>query len=141
MFETESYFQLIRSNLLHKPTVADLQIASRLATVTNQMNISYPELTRSTIDDISKEKQHSALHTDNLIIHYTHEGRFQTFKRDVHHLWKETFESTPIVYTKLIVGHRNHRNATRELVRRRPHHMPKLLISKCQLQQTTNNLQ
>jgi hypothetical protein len=55
----------------------------------------------------------------NLIIHYTHEKRFRSNKKDIHHLWKQTFKQTPVIDTRLIIGNRNSRNMTRESVHRR----------------------
>jgi hypothetical protein len=57
---------------------------------------------------------------ENRIIHYAHESRLTTYKRDIHKLWDQTFKETSAVKTKLIVGNRNNPNATHTLVRRRP---------------------
>ena len=62
-----------------------------------------------------------------MIIHYTHEKRFETLKKDIHQLWNRLFHDTPIMNTKLIIGHKNNRSATREHIQGRPHHMLKLI--------------
>ncbi len=54
------------------------------------------------------------------IIHYTHEERFRTSKKDIHQLWHHIFADTPVIVTKLIIGNRNSHNATKVLVRRQP---------------------
>ncbi len=55
-----------------------------------------------------------------LIVHYKHEQRLATYKKDLHQIWNSTFIHTPIYYTKLIVGTCNNRNNTRELVSKNP---------------------
>ena len=55
-----------------------------------------------------------------LILHYQHERRLCRYKKDIHQLWSKTFTKTPLPPTKLIVGHRNHSNLKRELVRKKP---------------------
>ena len=57
---------------------------------------------------------------EKLFVHYTHEKRFTALKRDMHHVYEDIFESTPAMYTKLIVGNRNRRQATDELIHKRP---------------------
>ena len=49
-------------------------------------------------------------------LHYTPEKRLQTTKKLIHRLWELIFSQTPIKNAKLIVGHRNKRNTTEELV-------------------------
>ena len=72
-----------------------------------------------------------------IIIHYTHEQRFQHYKSMIHKIWNDIFVRTPVTETKLIVGTRNNHNITAELVRRSPqvsdhnnhknnHHAPQL---------------
>jgi hypothetical protein len=56
----------------------------------------------------------------NLIIHYTYEKRLQTNKTGIHQLWNQTFQQAPVINNRLIIGNRNNRNMTRELVHRRP---------------------
>jgi hypothetical protein len=120
LFEAESAFQLIRFNLLNKPTVAEHQIASRIARATDHQDEKLSVVTEA-------EKQSIISDVDKLIIHYTHEKRFESFKKDIHRLWDKIFQSTPVSHTKLIIGHRNNKNATQELLRRRPHQMPRFV--------------
>jgi hypothetical protein len=51
-----------------------------------------------------------------LIIRYTHETRLATYNKHIHQLWNQIFTDTPVVNTKLIVGNRNSRNATKILI-------------------------
>ena len=62
---------------------------------------------------------------DRLILHYTYEQRLESYKRDFHHVWQSIFTNTPVMDTRVIIGHRNSRNLQRELVHKRPH--PSLL--------------
>ncbi|CAF3618926.1 unnamed protein product, partial [Rotaria socialis] len=50
---------------------------------------------------------------------------YNGLKRDIHKIHSETFQGTPAMEIRLIVGHRNHRNTGHELVEKRPH--PSLL--------------
>jgi hypothetical protein len=57
---------------------------------------------------------------NNLIIHYTYEKRLQSNKTIIHQLWNQVFQQTPVIESRLIIGNRNSRNLTRELVHRHP---------------------
>ena len=57
---------------------------------------------------------------NSLIIHYTHEQRLASSKRDLHYIWGNIFKDTTVMNTKLIVGNRNRRNTTKEIVLKRP---------------------
>jgi hypothetical protein len=57
---------------------------------------------------------------NNLIIHYTYEKGLQTNKNVIHQLWNQVFQQTPAIGSRLVIGNRNSRNLTRELVHQRP---------------------
>ncbi len=57
----------------------------------------------------------------NLIVHYTHEARFETYKNDIHQLWHHIFTDTPVLNTNLIIDNRNNQNLKNRLVHRRSH--------------------
>ena len=60
-------------------------------------------------------------HYDNKkFVHYTHEQRFNSFKRDLHHVYEDIFKDTPAMNAEVIVGNRNRRDAKHELIRKRP---------------------
>jgi hypothetical protein len=100
------------------------------------------EVEAVTVDEKHKrivhmEEERSALHLNDpkhkkgskrLILHYTHEKRFQSYKRDLHQIWSEIFVNTPAYEVQVIVGNRNNQDAKRELVKKRPN--PSLLIIK-----------
>ncbi len=107
----------MRRTLLTKPTIPEYQIASRIAKSIKfeQDEIVDDPLVRSRLDKPSK------LDT-NVIIHYTHEQRFQSNKKYIHQFWNQRFANTPVMERRLIIGNRNSPNMTRELVHRRPNY-------------------
>ena len=117
MINTEKDYSFIRQTLLSKPTIPDYQIASRIAKSIQfeQDDIVKDPLVRSRPDKPSK-------FDTNLIIHYTYEKRFQCNKRYFHQLWNQTFQQTPVMERRLIIGNRNSPNMTRQLVHRRPNY-------------------
>ena len=115
MIDSENDFAFIRRILLNKPTIPEYQIATRIATtfdVNTKEEVDNP-LVRARLNKQTK-------YDTNLIIHYTHEKRLQSNKTDIHQLWNQTFQQTPVTNTRLIIGNRNSRNITKELVHRRP---------------------
>jgi hypothetical protein len=117
LFESETFFEIIRSNLLNKPTVAEHQIASRIAKTIDLHG-------NNTEDDplVKRRLAKTSKWINNLIIHYTHENRFESSKKDIHELWDHVFTNTPVMNTKLVIGNRNNPNITKALVRRNPRH-------------------
>ncbi|CAF4779782.1 unnamed protein product, partial [Rotaria sp. Silwood2] len=65
-------------------------------------------------------KQKKNIFQNALIIHYTHEKRFTTMKKDMHRIFREAFQGFGIEAVRLIVGHQNSPNSERELIRKRP---------------------
>ena len=103
----EKDFALLRQILLTKPTVPEYQIASRIAQCIKfepDQTVDDP-LVRSRLDKPSK-------FDTNVIIHYTHETRFQSHKEYIHRIWKQMFDNTPVMERRLIVGNRNSPNHT-----------------------------
>ncbi|CAF2213570.1 unnamed protein product, partial [Rotaria magnacalcarata] len=74
--------------------------------------------TATTTVQEQKKKEHTR--GNKLIVHYTHEKRFQTFKSDMHQVYDNTFKDTPAADVKLIVGNKNRRSAKTELICKRP---------------------
>ncbi|CAF1389023.1 unnamed protein product [Rotaria magnacalcarata] len=81
--------------------------------------------TTTTIHERNK-KEHTR--ANKLIVHYTHEKRFQTFKSDMHQVYDNIFKVTPAADVKLIVGNKNRRSGKTELICKRP--KQSLLINK-----------
>ena len=55
-----------------------------------------------------------------LIVHYTHEKRFHSLKREIHQIYNDVFKNSPVADVKSIVGTRNRRDARNDLIRKRP---------------------
>ncbi len=108
----------MRSYILNRPTTIEHQVASRISKTIDPLK-------NDTIDDpVGRMRLKKLFDSDrNLIIHYIHEARLATYKKHIHHLWNQIFADTLVTNTKLIVGNRNSRNATKILIRRRPHIM------------------
>ena len=81
--------------------------------IRTQNNIEY---------DVIEEKKY----LDRLIVHYTHEKRLQTYKREIHQIWNQLFFNTPALEVRLIIGNKNSRNIRRELIRTCP--LPSVLF-------------
>ncbi|CAF1489142.1 unnamed protein product [Adineta ricciae] len=85
--------------MLNIPTIPEYRMASRIeggkATPDHESVKTGVPKTKST---------KSSKWNNQLIIHYTHEQRLQNYKRDLHRLWNETYRSTPIIHTRLIVA-------------------------------------
>ncbi len=67
LFETENNFTFTRSYLLHKPTVTEQQIASRIAQTIDSLSQGTANNPLVQIQVKSKSKW-----IDNLILHYKH---------------------------------------------------------------------
>jgi hypothetical protein len=93
---------------LNRPTISEYEIASRLAkAIKNNPN---EEMNDSLVKTrLSKQSKFDS----NLIIHYTYEKRLQSNKIAIHQLWHQTFEQTPVMNTRLIIGNRNSRTMTK----------------------------
>jgi hypothetical protein len=94
---------------------------------TSQSNVAINDLTAST-DSEHLHQQPMDLQATNLqttviqkthllelIIHYTHEKRFDSLKRDMHKIYHTDFQNTPVDDIKMIVGTRNRRDARNDL--------------------------
>jgi hypothetical protein len=116
VLDNEHSFTFIRFYLLNRPTITEYELASRIANAINPQDHDATDdsLVRAQINKKSKW-------IDNLIVHYTHEARLESYKRDIHQLWHHTFAETSVMNTKLIIGNRNNQNYKATLVHRRPH--------------------
>ncbi|CAF3586434.1 unnamed protein product, partial [Adineta steineri] len=108
-----------RQNILRKPTRQQSQIAISIAT-TDLDNKSTNENVLHTTPILRTEANKDTQLNKNIIVHYTHEKRFHSFKRDMHRILDDTFETQLNKDIKLIVGNRNRRNTQNELIRKRP---------------------
>jgi type II secretory pathway predicted ATPase ExeA len=125
LINDENDYAVLRRKLLYKPTINEYQIASRIATT---IETPHNDTVDSSLIQESLDKESKWL--NKLIIHYIHEKRLQNYKKDIRLLWNRTFEKTPIIFTKLIIGNRNSPNLTHELVHRRPSSIKNPIIHK-----------
>jgi hypothetical protein len=97
---------------LAQPTIRQTQVTRSIASA----NIDTEQPDDSTITKHGNVTDPQ----DRFFIHYTHEKRFRPFKRDMHKLYDNVFQQTPAMAIKLVVGNRNRRDGTKELVQKRP---------------------
>ncbi|CAF1513780.1 unnamed protein product, partial [Adineta steineri] len=118
----------MRNKSLNLPTARQSQVSISAATAdvdNDQTDEPQNEPTTTTVQERNK-KEHAC--GNKLIVHYTHEKRFQTFKSDMQQVYDNTFKDTPAADVKLIVGNKNRRSAKTELICKRP--KQSLLINK-----------
>ncbi|CAF1607521.1 unnamed protein product [Rotaria magnacalcarata] len=122
----------MRNKILNLPTARQSQVLISAATAdigNDQTDEPKTEQTttapKATVLERNK-KEHTR--ANKLIVHYTHEKRFQTFKSDMHQVYDNIFKDTPAADFKLIVCNKNRRSAKTELICKRP--KQSLLIKK-----------
>ena len=115
MINNENDFVTMRHRLMNQPTIPQYQIATRVA---KTIDVNSEEEVNDPLVEARLNKQSKRI--SNLIIHYTHVRRLASYKKEIHQLWNQIFERTPVQNTRLIIGNRNSENMTKELVRRRP---------------------
>ncbi|CAF2065837.1 unnamed protein product [Rotaria magnacalcarata] len=117
--DNEAQFLQMRIALSGQPSRQQSQVEMRIATLTTDNEHLIEELDKKPEFTIQEKKKPNQFQ-NKLIIHYAHEKRFNTRKRDLHRIFEETFANTPILETKLIVGNRNQKSTMKELIRKRP---------------------
>lgn len=110
----------MRIQILSKLTTRPSQVAIKAASIHLDQD---PVSAQVTIpkDIPPKVTSKSNQNENKMIIHYTHERRFESMKRDMHKIYDDTFKETPVADVKMIVGSRNRRDAKNDLIRKRPH--------------------
>jgi hypothetical protein len=114
--DDEKQFFLMRHKFLGQPTPRQSQVESSTATADIENDQADDQLNQST----TKPEKKPTNYEEKLFVHYKHEKRFQSCKRDMHRVYEDVFKNTPAMYAKLIVGNRNRRDAKNELIRKRP---------------------
>ena len=124
--DTERKLYQIRNAIIDQLTPRQTQVAKRVAAWnmedknTNINDIPQNQLELSKTDTDIKRKHKKPNYQDHLFVHYTHERRFLSMKRDIQHVYQNVFGQTPAMHLRLYVGNRNRPNATKELIRKRP---------------------
>ncbi|CAF4535240.1 unnamed protein product [Rotaria magnacalcarata] len=117
--DNEAQFIQMRIALSGQPSRQQSQVELRIATLKTDNEHLIEESDKKREFAIPENKKPNEFQK-KLIIHYTHEKRFKTRKRDLHRIFQETFVSTSIMETKLIVGNTNRKNTMKELIQKRP---------------------
>jgi hypothetical protein len=110
----------MRKKLLGEPTYRQSQVALSATTAKLDNDPIDKDEQLESEQSTKKNEQKQKNYENKLIIHYTHEKRFETFKRDMHTLHNDVFKNTDLMDAKLIVGNRNRRDFKNELIRKRP---------------------
>lgn len=121
MIENEKQYQLLRDRIRLKSITKSWQTNPNVTRNEIGPNRSHPDkLPSSTSNSPTPMLSDKTKQQDRIIIHYIHEGRFRSFKKDLHQIHQNVFKNTPALGTRLIVGNRNRRSAKFELIRKRP---------------------
>ncbi len=116
----EQQFFRMRQPLIDQLTPRQSQVAANVA-IANINNDQTDDTKPAELQEAMKKTGKKPIHYgDQLFVHYTHEKRFESFKRDMHTINDNVFKNTPVMDLKLIVGSRNSRDTRNELVRKRP---------------------
>ncbi len=117
----EQEFKPIRQHILGQPTPQQSQVTISAATADLDNYPTNEESIHTTAIVNNKQKNNDTKADGNrIIVHYTHEKRFHSFKRDMHHIYDKTFQNQIDKDIKIIVGNRNRRDAKKELIHKRP---------------------
>ena len=103
--DNEKQFSLIRNKLFGQSTT--LQIPATIDTTT--VNINHYSKTPTTLQlttSTARMQNHNIPYQQKLIIHYKHEKRFHSLKRDLHRIHDTIFNNTPVQDQKLIAGNK-----------------------------------
>ncbi|CAF4270332.1 unnamed protein product [Rotaria magnacalcarata] len=119
IIDDEKQFLKMHRKLLDQPTLSQSQAAlsAAMADIDNDQTDETVNESKESKNYNDKSKQHR---NDKLIIHYTHEKRIHSFKKEMHRIYEHVFNNTPVSHVKMIVGNRNRQDAKRELIRKRP---------------------
>ena len=104
LINDENQFLMLRKKLFAQPSVKEIQTRRQIANI-------------ETHGDDQRNKKFEK----TLFLHYTHEHRLDSLKRDIHQIYTEVFQGITASHSRLIIGHRNSRNTQLELVQKRPH--------------------
>jgi hypothetical protein len=121
LIDNEKQYFLLRKKLAHSSTTGKSKANIGHATTninTDDTNDIINIRSSSSSKTATIDKANTF--TYKLFIHYTHEKRFHSFKRDMHKLYADHFGKPSAMNIKLVVSNRNRPNARHELIRKRP---------------------
>jgi len=109
----EQQFKRMRQNILGQPTPPQSQAAISAATA-DLDNEQTDEKSIQTTDISNNDGNKDIKFGNKIIVHYTHEKRFSSFKRDMDRIYDDTFQKRIDKDIKIIVGNRNRRHAQKK---------------------------
>ncbi len=123
IIDDEHQFHQLRRRLMGQPTPRQSQIEAQIQQYKENNDDQQEEQPEQTLPSSTSTKQQDKKKflQDKVIMHYTHENRFTSMKRDMHEIFREAFKDLGIDAVRFIVGHRNSPSSQRELIRKRPH--------------------
>ena len=118
----EQGFTRLRHKILGLVTTRPSQVDARASIADVNNDALNEEDTRPTTTTTTMKSTTvvNETHEDRLIVHYTHERRFERMKRQMHQIYDATFRNTPAENVKMVVGSRNQKDARNDLIRKRP---------------------
>jgi len=120
LIDNEKQYFLLHHKIIGQPTIQQSQVAMSITTATG--NIDFDQL--NSIEEMesigSNKKSTKKPYGNKILFHYTHEKRFQSFKRDMHTIYEDTFKNICATEVKIMVGNRNRPDAKHELIRKKP---------------------
>lgn len=149
MLNDEQQFKRIRQHILGQPTPQQSQVAMSAASADLDNYPTNEQAIEKATNVLNNKQENKTTKADrnNIIVHYKHEKRFHSFKRDMHHMYDSTFQNQIGNGMKMIVGNRNRRDAKKELIHKRPKqyllknkaHKSKFSILTIDVNQTSTN--
>jgi hypothetical protein len=115
--DDEKQFFKMRTKLLGETTKRQSQIALSAATANLDNDQTDDQIMKEQTTTTTKKQTN---YDEKFFVHYTHEQRFNTLKKDMHKVYDDVFQNTPAMYTRMVVGTRNRRDAKNELIKKRP---------------------
>lgn len=114
-------FYVMRKQMMGQSTPQQSQVANDVANAIFE-NDEIEELHSivPTITTTGRTGNRKPIEKNTLVLHYTHEKRFSSTKRDIHKTYGDVFADTPAMDIKILVASRNRRKAANDLIRKKP---------------------
>ncbi len=100
------------------PRQSQVALSATAANIDNDQTDATEQIAPKESTETTEKKQ--TKNGDLLIVHYTHEKRFRSFKREMHQVYENVFKNTLAMDQNLIVDNRNRQDAQKELIHKRP---------------------
>ena len=121
LISDERQYSILYQKIMNQPIIRPSQtVRLNEDDDTDNTTMGYNAVAQQITTKSSKPSTKSTDTAKKLILHYHHEKRFHSFKHDLHKLYDDTYQNTPGIDLKLLIGNRNRRNAAHQLIRKRP---------------------